>query len=121
MVNPLAVDSSNSESVLAKTERVIPLAITATGEGIANAAADAWNHKTRTLAEIGLSAGVGGLISLVQAKATLPKLAVRLGMLALGASSLKTIAQQGSAGFYALADAWNSPANLQKDRADIAS
>src|ERR1700685_1650582 len=99
-----------SESTLTKVERVVPLAISATGDGIAQAVSDAWQHKGATALEFGVSAGVGAALSTLQAEAGLPKIALQLGILALTASSVKTFAQQGTKGFSALQDAWHSPA-----------
>ena len=107
------------ESALCKIERVVPLVITATGDGFADAARDAWSHKGRTALEICAAAGVGAALATIQARANFPKLALELGTAALGAATVSSISKQGMGGLRAVGEAWESPLHLQQNKRDI--
>ncbi len=107
------------ESTLCKIERMVPLVISATGEGFADAARDAWNNKSRTTLELGLSMGLGAALATIHARANFPKLAIEIGTFALTAATASSIAKQGLNGLRAVGDAWDSPLHLQENRRDI--
>ncbi|MGH9548699.1 MAG: HD-GYP domain-containing protein, partial [Terriglobales bacterium] len=111
---------STSESTGAKLARVVPLIGEATADGIGASIQDAWSHKGRTAGEFGLSAAIGATIASVQTEAALPRVALELGVLALGVSCAKQMFTQGAKAFSAIGDAWRSPDHIDQDRAAIA-
>ena len=117
-----SVDSHpKSLGTLEKLDFVGPLAVNATLDGIGSAASDAWHHPLHTAGELGVAAVIGASFASMQAKAGLPRLAIELGSVALGASSIKAAVKHGASGFGAISDVWHSPSHAGQDRQKIAS
>jgi HD-GYP domain-containing protein (c-di-GMP phosphodiesterase class II) len=112
--------ASGAESFDDKMARVLPMMTCATAQGLEGAASDAWDHKGRTFGTFGVSAGVGALVSSLQADAGLPKVVLELGLLAVGVSSAYQFLKDGKQAFSAIGDAWNSPQNLPADAKAVA-
>jgi HD-GYP domain-containing protein (c-di-GMP phosphodiesterase class II) len=109
-----------AESFDDKLARVLPMVSCATAQGLEGAASDAWDHKGRSFGTFGVSAGVGALVSSLQAEAGLPKVVLELGLLAVGVSSAYQFVRDGKQAFSAIGDAWNSPQNLPADAKVVA-
>lgn len=107
------------ESALCKIERVVPLVLTATGDGFAEAARDAWSNKGHTALELCTAVGLGAALATLQARANFPKLALELGTAALTAATVSSITKQGMSGLRAVGEAWDSPLHLQENHHEI--